>query len=654
MNELSKLQQELFYEDGKLKKAVFNQNKELINRLTSFLDPLYGIVQNQQRLWHIKNNVMHPVLCTICGQYPAKWHNYHHYGCCSKDCTSKLRSINDPMKKKEVVQKVANTNIKRYGVKTNFLLINNPMYSKEVLENRRLNNQKKYGVDHYSQTDEFKSKLKKTRMERGLRSSFKNGINPTHYPDYQKKRIEYTAKKAKIQYESLGYEYVRHIEGNTHLLRCPVCGTEFSHSSNRNSRIEEKISLCPQCNPRIYSVSQGESRLYNILCKAFPTETIEQTNKTELINPETNYPLELDIYFPKYKLAIEYNGIRYHAHPDYYKVGDIIEGRRVEDIWDRDKLKHQLCEQKGIQLITVWENEWHMKTYQNMLIKRISSIITTSFNIDVIDDIKSTLSKELSDIRVDGNKILCNNVEIEVCDAGHHNTDIVSKNYYLEKSIDYLQHGIRYIQIWEDEYQTNPKRYRQYLMSQFFKHKDVVYGRECTVSVIENAVGYKFQDKYHLQGSTPATITYGLVYNNKLISVMSFKCTNKQSRTWEISRLCTKTGIAIIGGTERMYKAFLHDHIKGLKFSTLITYSDASKFTGRIYERLGMMELSRTECGYSYVDSNGIRISRQQCRVQKLHRMYPQYANMTEAEIITTLGYKKVENCGNYKFIAKF
>ena len=64
-------------------------------------------------------------------------------------------------------------------------------------------------------------------------------------------------------------------------------------------------------------------------------------------------------------------------------------------------------------------------------------------------------------------------------------------------------------------------------MSQFFKHKDVVYGRECTVSVIENAVGYKF----HLQGSTPATITYGLTYNNKLISVMSFKCTNKQGRT---------------------------------------------------------------------------------------------------------------------------
>lgn len=192
-------------------------------------------------------------------------------------------------------------------------------------------------------------------------------------------------------------------------------------------------------------------------------------------------------------------------------------------------------------------------------------------------------------------------------------------------------------------------------MSQLFKHKNVIYGRECTVTVIDNTAGYKFQDQYHLQGSIPATVTYGLFYNDELISIMSFKCTNKQSQTWEISRLCTKTETAIIGGTERMYKAFLKDHTdSSLKFSTLITYSDAAKFTGRIYERLGMIEISRTECGYSYVDKNGVRISRQQCKVQKLHRMYPQYANMTESEIVAKLGYKKVENCGNYKFMTKF
>lgn len=655
MKELSRLQSELFYEDGKLKKAVFNRNKELIFQLTNFLDPLYETVQNQQRLWHIKKGIMSPTLCRVCGQHPAKWHNYHHYGCCSKECSKKSFLENNPMKRKEVVQRVADTNMKRYGVKTNFLLIDNPMQRKDVLESRRLNNQKKYGVDYYSQTDEFKERIKKTRKEKGLKSSFKDGINPTHLPDYHEKRIKYATEKAKHQYEELGYEYVRHIEGGIHLLKCKVCETEFSHSSNRNSRIEEKISLCPCCNPRIYSISQGESKMYNTLCKAFPTETIEQTNKTELINPETNYPLELDIYFPKYKLAIEYNGIRYHAHPDYYKAEDVIDGRKVEDIWERDKLKKELCKQKGIQLITVWENEWSMKTYQNVLIRRISSIIANSSHINVIEDIKATLSKELDDITINGNRILHDKTEIEVCNVLDHNVSVVGRDYYRKKSIDCSKHGIRYIQIWEDEYQANPHRYRQYLMSQLFKHKNVIYGRECTVTIIDNAVGYKFQDQYHLQGSTPATVTYGLFYNNELISTMSFKCTNKQSRTWEISRLCTKTETAIIGGTERMYKAFLKDHTESsLKFSTLITYSDASKFTGRIYERLGMVELSRTECGYSYVDKNGVRISRQQCKVQKLHRMYPQYANMTEAEIVTKLDYKKVENCGNYKFMTKF
>ena len=94
------------------------------------------------------------------------------------------------MKRKEVVQKVADTNMKRYGVKTNFLLIGNPMKNKEVLEQRRLNNQEKYGVDYYPQTDEFKERIKKTRAEKGLKSSFKDGINPAQLPDYYKKLIK--------------------------------------------------------------------------------------------------------------------------------------------------------------------------------------------------------------------------------------------------------------------------------------------------------------------------------------------------------------------------------------------------------------------------------------------------------------------------------
>ena len=375
MEELNKLQLELFYEDGKLKKAIFNRNKELVFKLTSFLDPLYETVQNQQRLWHIKVGLLSPVFCKECGQHPAKWHNYHHYGCCSKECSKKSFLKNNPMKRKEVVQKVADTNMKRYGVKTNFLLIDNPMKNKKVLEQRRLNNQEKYGVDYYSQTDEFKERIKKTRAESGLKSSFKNGINPTHLPDYYEKRIEYTIRKAKKKYESLGYEYIKHIKGRIHLLKCKTCGTEFQQSG-RIYRIYHNISLCPICSPKNYSVSLAENGLYEIITEEFPDEIIEQSNKSCIINPETNYPLELDIYFPKYKLAIEYNGIRYHAHPDHYSKDDIIEGKRAEEIWKRDALKQKLCQEAGIILITVWENEVISESYLDNLIDKIKNIIS--------------------------------------------------------------------------------------------------------------------------------------------------------------------------------------------------------------------------------------------------------------------------------------
>ena len=58
-----------------------------------------------------------------------------------------------------------------------------------------------------------------------------------------------------------------------------------------------------------------------------------------------------------------------------------------------------------------------------------------------------------------------------------------------------------------------------------------------------------------------------------------------------------------------MLKKFIEENKKENLNSTLITYSDASTFTGRIYEKLGMTEYNMTECGYSYVDENAYKSS---------------------------------------------
>lgn len=53
--------------------------------------------------------------------------------------------------------------------------------------------------------------------------------------------------------------------------------------------------------------------------------------------------LELDIYYPDYSVGIEYQGNYWHSLPE-----NVI----------RDDIKRGLCENKGIKLIEVWDDEF--------------------------------------------------------------------------------------------------------------------------------------------------------------------------------------------------------------------------------------------------------------------------------------------------------
>ena len=59
-------------------------------------------------------------------------------------------------------------------------------------------------------------------------------------------------------------------------------------------------------------------------------------------------PLQLDIYIPDLKLAIEVNGDYWHSIKKQFEKSKI----------NRQILKTNLCEERGIRLIHIWEHEW--------------------------------------------------------------------------------------------------------------------------------------------------------------------------------------------------------------------------------------------------------------------------------------------------------
>jgi hypothetical protein len=88
-------------------------------------------------------------------------------------------------------------------------------------------------------------------------------------------------------------------------------------------------------------------------------------------------PYELDIYFPEFKLAIEYNGKGWH-----YK----------ENVIERDKNKKQLCHQTGITLIVIVENN---RDYERDVKMQLIQ------HLDVINNVTKRNFKESDIVEID-------------------------------------------------------------------------------------------------------------------------------------------------------------------------------------------------------------------------------------------------------------
>jgi protein-arginine kinase activator protein McsA len=116
-----------------------------------------------------------------------------------------------------------------------------------------------------------------------------------------------------------------------------------------------KSSGCPECRN---SITKGHQQVIDLIKDKFSGE-IKINDRKQIRNPETNYPLELDIFLPEKKIAIEFNG-------DYYHSSEFN-----KDFEKRHQIKTQLCESKGIKLIHIGEKEWFSKPeiFEDILMK---------------------------------------------------------------------------------------------------------------------------------------------------------------------------------------------------------------------------------------------------------------------------------------------
>ncbi len=211
-----------------------------------------------------------------------------------------------PLQNQMIKEKVFNTNLKRYGVKI-------PAQTLEIQKKISNTCQKKYGVKWFTQTEEF-SKI----------VSIKN-----------RERYDYLKNLNNLNKEFIKSNFFNE---KGHFLRENFC-KYFGYKPIRAYQLLKHFDIKYE--------KQGGSSLYEEELKKFIKFIYSGTiieNSRKIINP-----YELDIYIPEKNIAIEFDGLLWHS-----------EGSKnfKNDLKYYHLKKTKLAEEKNINLLHIFENEW--------------------------------------------------------------------------------------------------------------------------------------------------------------------------------------------------------------------------------------------------------------------------------------------------------
>jgi len=216
-----------------------------------------------------------------------------------------------------------------------------------------------------------------------------------------------TLHSDKIKYiESREYSLIENNEFKSKdaiKLKCNKHNVEFEETYND---FQQGHTGCPVCNG-----------IYNQIPPSLKSFIEELNIETEYGNRSILGGKELDIFFPKHNVAIEYNGYYWHSNeilnkPSYHK-------NKTDECW-----------KKGIQLIHIWEGDWIDKS------EIIKSIIRSKLKLPlyIIQARKCIVREIKNNVELNG-FLQTNHLQ------GHVNSSIKIGLFYDESLISVMTFG---------------------------------------------------------------------------------------------------------------------------------------------------------------------------------------------------------------------
>ncbi len=359
------------------KKECISQKRKATNQF------LYG-VDNAAQAELVKEKIRKTNLERYGVEHIAK--NSSHQTKMKKACQEKY-GVDNIFSLPETQEKIRAKHLEDYGV-------TNPMQSSSIREKHKKTIQLKYGVDHFSQTDDYKQKVKTThRNRRGVDSNLqcedtKRKIRETCLAKYgveNPMQCESVQEIFKASFLEL-YGVINPLQNveiaekvkETCLLRYGVT------NPLQNTQVRDKAKQTMMNRYGVENPMQDKSLLQKsreTCIDRYGKYPIGNYGKTQQIisewlnsfdfNFKSDYKilqgLELDLYDESLKLAIEYCGLYWHNDCSPQPRGRMYHYQ-----------KYKACLDQGIQLITIFSDEWLFREQQCR--SHIKAVIGASAN----------------------------------------------------------------------------------------------------------------------------------------------------------------------------------------------------------------------------------------------------------------------------------
>jgi hypothetical protein len=461
--------------------------------------------------------------------------------------------VENPSQSPSIRNKVKQTNLERYGVKS-------PGQLEKFRVKAKKTNLERYGVENPSQSQHIREKVKQTNLERyGVENVFcsleiRDKIRQTHLDRYgadHPSKVKTISKKIRQthldRYGSIGLASDVLVERyKTSMLK------QYGVSNPAHSQISQAKKQ--QTNIQRYGViwsiqaSSIRNKIIQTNQQKYGFSWCRQTTNIIYNNQEISISEYAKLHNRNYTQALRI----------YRSLGESELRRYVEDY---DNWKTENCSS----------------------LERLFNQITDLpfYNISPFPCGKYRPDFKLNEttyIDVDG-------LYWHSASVNH------DKSYHFNKRLFYEQNNLRLYQIREDEIRSKPDIIRSMLsLDPIIKYR----ASKLTIKKVKYLEAKEFLNTNHIQGAVPA-ITYGLYEENMLLCLISVKRNFKSE--WEISRFCSKLNTRIHGGFSKLLKHVLSEH----QIKTIYSWCDLRYSQGAVYTANGFTEV-KTTLGWSWTD----------------------------------------------------